>query len=89
MDAEQQQAQAARPTVWVVYEEWERAGDGGHACIASAHTTKESAENAQEKLIVELLADNFQVWGWEWDDEDETLWDVDVHVEAVEVFDGR
>lgn len=79
-------AAPAPATVWIVYEEWERGGDGGHACIVSVHATKQEAEDVQEATIVGLLKDGFQVWGWEWDEDDEADWEVDVHVEAQEVI---
>lgn len=78
-------------TVWILFQEWESGGDGGHACISSVHASETTALLAQAAEVARLQADGFQVWNHptpeqaEDPDFDDSLWDVDVHLEPHEV----
>lgn len=76
--------------VWIVYEEWERGGDGGHA-IPIAAFTGESAEaraHAFAGTHIQALSKDFNVYAVtgadDYDgDDDPSDWEVDVHVEEL------
>lgn len=75
----------AAGNVFLVFEEWESGGDGGHAIPVGIFWSVEEALVCYDKTVTDNKALRRQVWGHEDEDDDEVAWDVDVHIEAMRI----
>ena len=71
-------------TVYIVFEEWESGGDG-HAALVSAHADLASAEAAATTHRQHLADQGFAVWCFPTDEDQPEDWQVDVHVDSLNV----
>lgn len=72
-------------TLWIVYQEWERGGDGGHAQISAVFSTEAAAQEYAAQLQSDLYIEGFNVYAYDPDDRgtDEADWEVNIHVDSA------
>lgn len=69
--------------VFIVQEEWEEGGDGGHSIIIGVYATVEEAFASHDDSVRQAKSMGKIVWANAEEDEDEGEWEVDVHIDAL------